>query len=158
MLRRTVLPSLLFFTAIFAQGCSGKACTLIGCASSLEVDFSGAKGMPGRYQIEVVADGAPSSCQITLPWTCATQPECSAAELPWRLTLSGCALGADQETLDGIFFSNQVPTSLEFVVRRDDAVVGGGSAQPVYKESRPNGPDCEPLCRQAPPIQTDIAP
>lgn len=158
MLRRTALLSLLSFTALFAQGCSSKACTLIGCASSLELDFTGATGRPGRYQIEVVADGAPSTCQITLPWTCATQPACSEAELPWRLTVSACELGADRETIDGIVFSIKVPASLEFVIRRDDAIVGGGSVQPVYKESRPNGPDCEPVCRQAPHIQTDIAP
>jgi len=158
MLRNATSFSLLVAACIIAEGCMSKECTLIGCSSSLEVRFTGATGKPGRYQVEMMADGASATCAITLPWTCETQPTCSAAALPWRLTLAGCALGADRESLDGVLFFEKPPASLEFTVRRDDKVVGGGSAQPVYKESRPNGPDCDPVCRSTPAVAIEIAP
>jgi len=155
MLRWVALSSLL--SVICMQGCSSKDCTLIGCADSLRVWLTGATAKPGRYQIEVVADGVPSTCQIALPHTCGTQPACSGAPANWRLTISPCGPNQPQ-SIDGFVFYRDVPVSFDFVVRRDDAVVGGGSAQPVYRESRPNGADCDPVCRQAPDIQADIAP
>jgi len=132
---------------------------LIGCADSLEVRFAGATAKPGLYQIEVVADGVPATCQLTLPHTCGTQAMCTGGTglLNWRLMVSACGPGIERR-IEGFIFNNDPPSSLDFVVRRDDVIVGGGSAKPVYKESRPNGPDCEPLCRQAPAIETEIAP
>ena len=155
MLRWVALSSLF---AICVQGCSSKACTLIGCADSLQIWFTGATAKPGLYQIEVVADGVPTSCQIALPHTCGTQATCSGGPTNWRLTVSECGPGQPQQSVNGVIFYKDVPASLDFIVRRDDVVVGGGSAQPIYKESRPNGPDCDPVCRQAPDIQVDIAP
>jgi hypothetical protein len=156
MLRR--LAHLAILAAVFLPGCASKECTLIGCSDSFEVRFTGATAAPGRYEIEVVADGIPSSCQVTLPHECGTPPRCSIDGAIWRLATSGCSVsGGEPQRVDGIVFQRAY-AALDFVVRRDDVVVGGGSAQPSYKESQPNGPDCEPLCRQAPPIQTEIAP
>jgi hypothetical protein len=152
------LAHLSILTAVFLPGCTSKECTLIGCVDSFEVRFTGATAAPGRYQIEVVADGVPSSCQVTLPRECGTPPMCSSTDSTWRLATSGCSVsGGEPQRVDGIVF-HRAPAALDFVVRRDDVVVGGGSAQPSYQESQPNGPDCEPLCRRAPPIQTEIAP
>jgi hypothetical protein len=158
MLRSTLLLSALPAVFVFIEACTGKECTLIGCADSLQVLFNGAIAEPGRYQIEVVADGTPSSCEITVPYSCGTEPICSAGPSTWRLNLRGCAPGQPQQSVDGFTFFQNPPASLDFVVRRNDAVVGGGSAQPVYKESRPNGPDCDPACRQAPDIDIEIKP
>ena len=130
---------------------------MIGCADSLEVKFTGATAKPGRYQIEVVADGAPSTCQTNLPQACGAPVFCFGGEAKWRLVM-GCAPGQGQQSIDGFTFDTSAPASLDFIVRRDDVVVGGGSAQPVYKESRPNGPECDPVCRQAAPVQVEIAP
>jgi hypothetical protein len=60
-------------------------------------------------------------------------------------------------TIDGIVFYGQAPLTLEIAVRRDDMVVGEGSVRPAYTESRPNGPDCEPVCRSAPRFEIAIA-
>jgi hypothetical protein len=155
MLRSVLL--LLVLPTVFNEGCTNTECTLVGCADSLRVGFSGAIAEPGRYQIEVVADGTPSSCEITLPYVCGARPICSAGPSTWRLSL-GCAPGQPQQSVDGFVFYQNPPTSLDFVVRRNDAVVGGGSAQPVYAESRPNGPDCDPVCRTAADIHIEIAP
>jgi hypothetical protein len=138
--------------------CTSTECTLIGCGTFLEVRFTGATTKPGLYQVEIVADGVPSSCQIALPHECTAQPICSAGQSSWQLSLSGCAVDGGQQSVDGFVFFTGGPASLDFIVRRDDTVVGGGSAQPVYQESRPNGPDCDPLCRQAPSISTVITP
>ena len=158
MLRSIVFLSML--PAIVLLGCSSteKACTLIGCASSLEVGFTGANDKPGRYQVELVADGAPSSCQITVPRDCTVTPTCSAPGLPWILLLSGCAAGTTVQSIEGFVFNDQAPSSVDFVVRRDDIAVGGDSLHPVYQEFQPNGPECGPVCRQAPRFETAIAP
>jgi hypothetical protein len=155
MVRWIALP--LLFSVIVGQACSSKECTLIGCADSLQVWFTGATDKPGLYQIEVVADGVPASCQLALPHTCGTQPSCAGGPPNWRLSISACGPGQPQ-SIDGFIFYKDAPASFHFVVRRDDVVVGGGSAQPIYTESRPNGPDCDPVCRQAPDIQAAINP
>ena len=155
MLRWVALPSL--FSLIGVQACSSQTCTLIGCADSLQVWLTGATAKSGLYQIEIVADGVPTSCQIMVPHTCGTQATCSGGPSNWRLTLSPCGPGQPQR-VDGFVFYKDAPASLDFIVRRDDVIVGGASAQPIYGESRPNGPDCDPVCRQAPDIQVDIAP
>jgi hypothetical protein len=51
-----------------------------------------------------------------------------------------------------------LPLSIEVMVRRDDVAVGQGSVNPQYTESRPNGPDCAPVCRSAPRLEIAIAP
>jgi hypothetical protein len=131
---------------------------LIGCADSLEVKFTGATTKPGRYQVEVVADGVPTTCQMTLPQSCGAPPFCFGGSAMWRFVTAGCAAGQGPQSIEGFTFYTAGPASLDFIVRRDDVVVGGGSAQPVYKESRPNGPECDPVCRQAAPVQVEIAP
>jgi hypothetical protein len=156
MLRSLGLLSIL--SLLVFPGCASKECTLIGCASSFEAAFTGSTGKPGRYRVDVVTDGVPSTCEVTLPWTCDTQPTCSASNVPWKMTMSGCALGADGQRLDGIAFREHLPVSLEMMVRRDDVAVGEGSVNPQYAESRPNGPDCDPVCRSAPRLEIAIAP
>ena len=152
------MAALSTLAAVFCYGCTSKMCTAIGCGYSLEIRFTGATAKPGRYQIEVVADGMPSSCQITLPRECNALPICSSGTSTWHVTLSGCSTGSEPQSVDGFFFYAAGPASLDFVVRRDDVLVGGGSAQPTYQASQPNGPECEPLCRQAPRIETVILP
>jgi len=151
------MAPLWIFPAVFCYGCTSKMCTAIGCGYSLEIRFTGGTAKPGRYQIEVVADGMPSSCEITLPHDCNALLICFGAST-WHLTVSGCGTGSEPQSVDGFFFYAAGPASLVFVVRRDDVVVGGGSAQPTYKESQPNGPECEPVCRQAPRIEAVIEP
>ena len=156
MLRTIVLFSIP--SAIVFAGCMSKECTLIGCGTSLTVHFTGATATPGRYQIEVVADGVSSSCQFTLPEECTAQPICMPTAPGWILGKSQCSPGAERRSLDGFTFLTGAPARLEVVVRRDDTVVSSSTAEPpMYKESRPNGPDCEPVCRQA-EMSVDIAP
>jgi hypothetical protein len=156
MLRSTTFLPIL--AALAFPGCASKECTLIGCVSHFEVAFTGATSQPGNYRVDVVADGVPSTCEVTLPSMCDTEPTCSASNLPWKMTWSGCTPGTDRRSLDGMMFRDHLPLTIEVMVRRDGIAVGEGSVSPQYSESRPNGSDCDPVCRSAPRFETAIAP
>jgi hypothetical protein len=161
MLRKLTSLGIVFFASVFVPSCSEKECTLIGCASSLTIDFSGATDSPGRYRIEMVADGVGSVCEVTLP--AAGSDACSfgstpVLDAPWRVEIRPDKTdGIDR--VAGIVFYNSAPASITFTVRRDDKIVGGGdSLKPMYTESFPNGPECGPACRQAPNLEVQIDP
>jgi hypothetical protein len=157
MLGKVALSSIVPLLSIVVQGCSSATCTLVGCGTPFEVAFTGETDKPGHYQLNVVTDGEPSMCELTLPRNCESQPLCSPIKLSWATMLSGCAIG-DRQTIDGIVFHVQAPLTVEVVVRRDGATVGQASVRPDYRESRPNGPNCEPVCRSAPRFETALAP
>jgi hypothetical protein len=157
MLGKVALLSIFALVSILVQRCSTETCTLVGCGTSFEVGFTGETGKPGRYQVDVVADGVPSTCELTLPKNCESQPTCSSVTSSWGLMLSGCAAG-DPQSIDGVAFHGQAPLTVDLVVRRDGAVVGQASVRPDYQESRPNGPQCDPVCRSAPRFETALAP
>jgi hypothetical protein len=50
------------------------------------------------------------------------------------------------------------PAQVDVIVRRDGRQVASGSFAPAYTTSQPNGPGCEPTCRQAPPATLDLQP
>ena len=127
------------------------ACTLIGCASGMEIQLQAPSWPQASYDVQVVTDGATRTCTVALPFSCDTRPSCVPAEGAWVLGLSGCMLGPGQESLSGVIL-NDAPGSIDVQVRRDGKVVGQAHAEPTYRESRPNGPDCEPVCRTAPSI------
>jgi hypothetical protein len=57
MLRSIAFLSVLPATALLGCATNDQACTLIGCASPLEVGFTGATDKAGFYQVDLVADG-----------------------------------------------------------------------------------------------------
>jgi hypothetical protein len=144
-------------------GCEtqGKLCTLIGCVSGFQVNFQPGGGSwgPGRYQIEVTADGASGACEVTLPLApCGGPSSTCIGQRSWLLGESGCALPSDQHAISGITFSMSAPAQVDVIVRRDGRQVASGSFAPAYTTSQPNGPGCEPTCRQAPPATLDLQP
>lgn len=109
--------------AILLSGCNGLLptdCTLIDCDDGLSVELA---AIPtGTYQVEVL-----------LP-----TGEIHAAECP---DTSRCG--------PGIFFFSGV-TAAEVTIRvTTEAGTRSETVRPRYLESRPNGPGCPPLCRQA---------
>jgi hypothetical protein len=126
-----------------------RACTEIGCASGLSVDFvRSGRWAAGNYRIEVTADGNAGACEITLPLSCSRQPRCTGASA-WRVGESGCALDPQSHSLTGVDFSPAQPVDVTVTVSLDDRRLGEARLQPVYTTSQPNGPGCEPVCRQA---------
>ncbi len=65
-----------------------------------------------------------------------------------RVGESGCALPPAQHGLAGIDIDT-APAQVRIVVRRDGVEVSAQELAPKYTDSRPNGPQCEPVCHQA---------
>lgn len=128
-----------------------RTCTLIGCSPSLVVGFERASGWTaGRYRIEVVVDGTQQACEVVLPLVCGVAPTCTG-DYAWGPTTSGCALDPSQQALTGLAFRYPAaPSRVSVGVFQTGRRIGGGDIAPVYVESHPNGPGCEPLCRTAP--------
>jgi hypothetical protein len=135
-------------------------CTLIGCGPSLEVKFTGANNVAGVYQVEVTTDGSAATCEVTLPLACDRLRTCTPSEPKWILATSGCALSADQQSIDGFMFPQgdapMSPATMSFVVRRDGREVASGSATPTYSTSTPNGPVCGPACHFTPALTVEL--
>ena len=148
-----------FIAGAFAPslGCSEKSCQVYPCPPTVKVTFHGMNGVPGLYRVDLVADGLMSTCQIALPFDCGTRATCTPPVPGWQLQFSGCSFDgstASRATVDGFELSD-TPSNIEFVVRRNDEVIGGGKVAPSYAVSFPSGPDCE-ICREAPDIAIDL--
>ncbi len=126
------------------------ACTTLGCQNGLHLTWAQGPWKPGLYTVEVALDGATVTCTGRLPL-----PACDAG-LGFRcgpgasilLGESGCALPPEQHGLASIDIA-EMPAHARITVRRDGLVIGTQEIEPRYRETRPNGPDCEPVCRQA---------
>jgi len=140
-------------------------CTEIGCVDSVAaVIRTFDHSLPaGLYALTLRLDGVESTCPLPI------------GDAPPNLQMAtGCAptvtYGAQQESvcqsscdpdhcsngcqpLPGkyaLFVSVQGnPVRVELVITRDGAPFAAADSSPAYTESRPNGPGCEPLCRQA---------
>jgi hypothetical protein len=125
-----------------------RACTEIGCGPAFGVEFQRAAGWGlGVYRIELQVDGETVSCERQIPLHCDEEPACSRADV--QLVEIGCALDVSQQSLGGVQFVAEGPAQVSVRVRHDDTELGTAEYAPQYTESRPNGPDCEPVCRQA---------
>lgn len=118
---RTLL-ALALVAGAAAPGCVvGGACTLIGCADGVDVNWSDASS---EDRGTLVADG------VAYAFDCAVGSSSTVACTPTgaRLRLAPLTLRVDVVTRSG--------------ARR-------GTFTPSYTTSRPNGPDCDPVCRGA---------
>jgi hypothetical protein len=128
----------------------GGPCTLIGCGSAFSARFEKAgTWSPGDYRVVVELDGTVVECTATLPLSCDAPFPCDNPDV--LLLLDGCALPAAEHALGGVELVTSTPTSVSVEVFYDGASLARGDWQPAYVTSRPNGPDCEPECRTAPP-------
>lgn len=117
---RTLVMTALLASAL-ASGCiGGGECTAIGCADGVNVEWSGATM---RERGTLVLDGQ------TLAF------DCSATTAAVWCTPTGLRL-------------MRTPVTLRVEVITDRGV-RSGSFTPQYTTSRPNGPDCDPVCRGA---------
>ncbi|HKU39734.1 MAG TPA: hypothetical protein VJR89_16350 [Polyangiales bacterium] len=121
---------------------------------------------PGSYRLELDFDDASHSCALTvpddLPPTAGT-PVQLRCEPQLEASLSAEVTCTEQRTSGGSSQSctplagrfrldvrrDGTPELLRIQIERDAAAVFAHDQQLEYEESRPNGPDCEPLCRQA---------
>jgi hypothetical protein len=150
MIRACFLLVLPLVASLAGCGLTAHACTEIGCADGLDVDFQTASGTwpAGSYQIDLTADGATITCTTTLPFASATNPAGSCTSADVIMGLSGSAQPAAQHAISGLHF-NTTPKSVKVTISRDGAMVASGDFTPAYETSMPNGPDCEPTCTNA---------
>ena len=137
--------------AALALGCSpggdaspptGRACTAIGCQDGLLIRVLPAEAWPhGQYRFDIEQDGGRVVCTGTLPLPpCGVQAMVCDAPGP-MIVESGCALPP------AVF--RTTPAAVAIVVTHDGQPVGAGRWRPVYQTIQPNGPGCEPICKNA---------
>jgi hypothetical protein len=112
------LPTAAFVVVL--AGCQEepqRACTLIGCSSGLQLEMEARPGAPFRIEAEVPGTSGRYVVRCDDPQACAR-----------------------------VFLQDFTPERLRIHVIAED---GGGRwlAEPVYVETRPNGPGCPPVCR-----------
>jgi len=128
--------------AVGVSGCSSKHCTTRGCYDGFSATVGPGEigSLPiGTHRLEVIADGVSLTCTFQIPsGTAATT--CSTG-----LSVLFAPAGQGVETITVAGTPGQVH-AWQYV---DDAAILDAAAAPSYEESRPNGPECEPVCRQA---------
>ena len=120
----SILLAVLLTAGCDTLGLGEKGCTLIGCTDGITVHLASVPS--GPYKVEILTGGTGTG-GVSYAYECAGG--------------SGCR--------QDIFFPELV---LDRIIVRVTTPLGSQLteiANPVYAESRPNGPDCPPLCRQA---------
>jgi len=109
----------------------GGACTLIGCGTDgLRIELVGEDGAAapaGRYRVSAASAFAAKQCDFVLP---------SAGDDP------ECRTGASTVSWPG-----HAPETVTLFVTRDGSPAYTGEHTPTYSQTRPNGPGCDPVCR-----------
>ena len=124
---------------------------MVGCADNFHVDFDKASWPAGDYTLEVELDGAKTTCTVTLPFKgCDNLAQCSGDTTSVLPGVSGCALAESEHKLSGIILVDKQPAKVKVDVSFGGASIGSAEYTPTYTTSRPNGPDCEPVCTTAP--------
>lgn len=122
---RPALPLRLLvpIAALAASGCllETQSCTLLGCDDGVQITWSGAAASDRGV---VTLDG------VARPFDCA-----AANTLPVQCTPTGLRVTGRPVTV-------QIEVTTAAGVRR-------ATLTPAYTATRPNGPDCEPVCYQA---------
>lgn len=161
------------FIALGLAGCDtdvflGKACTDIGCSDGLSLSFNTVDGHwpDGDYHLELDFAGDQHRCSFRLPDAlpkergATGQAVCEAnmsgyfsAKTMCMETRSKDSVSQSCTPLDGQWtldlHRDGTPKTVSVRVTRDEREVASVSRTIDYQENRPNGPDCEPLCRQA---------
>jgi hypothetical protein len=134
----------------------GRACTEIGCGPGISVRFDRRPPCSyADYRVEVIADERTITCETKMPLLCDATPSCSDPSV--TLEEIGCALAIGEQSLGGVSLAN-VPRALTVRVFEGETLLAEGAWTPEARTSRPNGPECEPECVQAPDVTLVLPP
>jgi len=167
-LERKIMILALLGSAILCSTCvKTKACTEIGCIDqfSATIESPSASLPAGMHRLEVVADGTTLSCTFPVPveplpgggWP---GPECSPGLILFvgpavtcttfeTDTAKGQRCDPIPDRISERFSIAQTPTQVAVTQWAGDTMIFQQTATPTYHVSYPNGPDCDPGCRQA---------
>jgi hypothetical protein len=128
-------------------------CTQIGCMDGLTlttpIQYAGQNiWKPGHYRFDFVINGQKEHCTGVLPLKPCDYPSLTCTSSAIMITESGCALPAEAQGFGDISLPVDTET-LSLTITRDGHIISEGSWKPAYKISQPNGPQCEPICKQA---------
>lgn len=150
------------------------ACTQIGCMDSLFVELKSpnAAWAQGSYQLALTMDGKDITCGFALPKdlpqaghvgeiVCTQRSDADKDFV--RLMINQEMVCTEQVTEQAVSSTcepvperyalqlhiPETPKTLSLSLTRDGQALLSRTYEPAYQESRPNGPQCEPLCRQA---------
>ena len=138
---RAISLAAFLLVSVLAPGCRERVCTLIGCANGFEIHLTRSAPLAaGSYGFQFVIDGRAVSCSLTLPTTSQVQA-CAEGSGVTVAAGPGAALG--DVHIDG------TPESVLATVTHGAETIASGSFKPLYRESRPNGPECPPVCKNA---------
>lgn len=119
-------------TALFSEidPIQGTACTEIGCSNQVAIQLATPMSLP--YDIEVEANG-----------------------VTWTGTCTATGIETDEEKGDTVLYCTADDLTLSITPEELRVSVTSGeetrelTATPEYVTTQPNGPQCEPTCRQA---------
>lgn len=140
-----ILSALTFATAMAVP----RECTQIGCESGVFIDLQKPdRWAPGTYVFHFILDGRDVKCEAELPLpACGTNAiRCDHDGV--SIMEVGCALPRSAQGFGRIKIEG-FPAKLAAEVIRNEKRIGLLRSRPTYSDARPNGPGCEPLCRQA---------
>ncbi len=146
-----------------------ESCTLIGCSDGLSLRAKTASGglTDGTYSIALRLDGTAIQCtldasdlstrsaQTYLTAECDDRTSSVTLSAPTECTehRSEEAVGQSCQPIAGKWQLDigvqGIPASVQLEIARDGVTVLEQTLAPTYLDTRPNGPKCEPLCRQA---------
>jgi hypothetical protein len=128
----------------------GERCTEIGCGwTGLIIEApQGYDWRPGKYHFQLSIDGKAVQCEARLPLPACGIPAVQCNGRGVYVEESGCALPPESHGFGKIMVQSY-PSQVQIQISHNGLVLGSSSLRPHYQESRPNGPRCEPVCRQA---------
>jgi hypothetical protein len=175
MLRATsIVTALLWGSACHSapsQAPLPRACTMMGCEdqASFAVRSPSAAWPPGAYVVALTVDGQAYSCPLQLPSDLPAQGVVASiacqgpGAVPPQLSLMQDSICTEQRTSEAISQSclpvpdrytiegrvAGTPAALVVDIQRDGQAVLHRPLTLEYAETRPNGPGCDPLCKQS---------
>ncbi|MBP7252817.1 MAG: hypothetical protein KBA75_04960 [Alphaproteobacteria bacterium] len=132
-----------------ALALSPVACTEMGCVDGLMLSVApDYRWHSGAYVFRLKLDGRAVICQGSLPLKACDMPSLTCDGVGVMITESGCALQPEAHGFGDIQISSG-PQQVAVSITRDGQTMVDKTVTPTYRTARPNGPQCEPECRQA---------
>ncbi len=132
-----------------ALALSPVACTKMGCVDGLMLTVTPEyRWQPGDYVFRLTLDGSTVTCRGRLPLNACDMPSLACDGEGVMITESGCALPPEAQGFGDIQISSG-PQQVAVSITRDGQTLVNKTVTPIYRTARPNGPQCEPECRQA---------
>jgi hypothetical protein len=140
-----ILTSLFLLISGAAQA---QACTKMACMDGLTIDVPlEYQWKPGKYVFDFTLNGKPVHCTGSLPLKSCDQHSLNCTAEGIIITESGCALPDGHGF--GMISIGSSPASVSLKITHNGQAIAQGNWKPVYQFAQPNGPQCEPICRQA---------